>query len=299
MIDSRFEDKKGATAPREWVDRLPFSPAYSSAARRWSGVQIEDYRREPDNEVDQPPLTHHLLLLHTAPPPTAFLASEGASFHGRLPPGSLSIIPAGASGRWWWKGCGDVLYCLLDTERVVRAAEASDLDPLRIKIDSVFGLQHHRLRDVLLAVRSELTTAGVGDGLLIDSLVNTLIVHLIRHFSAPQEEVDGRLSDAQLIAVVGFIHDNLDGRITLDDLARVAHLSSFHFARLFRNSTGEPPHQYVIKARVERAKTLLRNRRLTLAQVAAAVGFANHAHLTRHFKRQVGATPSSFRLGSS
>ena len=82
----------------------------------------------------------------------------------------------------------------------------------------------------------------------------------------------------------------------LDHLAALAHMSPYHFARLFKKSTGLPPHQYVIARRVERAKELLRDRDpLPLAEVAAETGFSSQSHFTRHFKRFVGVTPRQFQ----
>jgi AraC family transcriptional regulator len=84
--------------------------------------------------------------------------------------------------------------------------------------------------------------------------------------------------------------------LTLRDLAAVAHLSPYHFARLFKISTGLPPRRYVIARRVDRAQQLLRGGDdLTLAQVAARAGFWDQGHLTRHFRRLVGVTPKRFR----
>jgi AraC family transcriptional regulator len=75
----------------------------------------------------------------------------------------------------------------------------------------------------------------------------------------------------------------------------VAHLSPYQFARLFKTSTGLPPHQYVIARRIDRAKRLLREDDLSLAQVAARVGFWDQGHFTHHFKRLVGVTPKRFQ----
>jgi AraC family transcriptional regulator len=95
---------------------------------------------------------------------------------------------------------------------------------------------------------------------------------------------------------VEYIEEHLDAELTLDHLAGVAHLSPYHFARLFKNSTGLPPHQYVIARRVERAKDLLRGKdRFPLVDIAAEVGFSSQSHFTRHFKRLVGVTPKHFR----
>jgi AraC-like DNA-binding protein len=104
------------------------------------------------------------------------------------------------------------------------------------------------------------------------------------------------LSARRLKSVLGYIRDHLHAALTLRDLAAVAHLSPYHFARRFKESTGLPPHQYIIARRIERAKQLLRGEEeLTLAQVAARVGFWDQGHFTRHFKRLVGATPGRFR----
>ena len=83
---------------------------------------------------------------------------------------------------------------------------------------------------------------------------------------------------------------------SLEQLAAVAHLSAYHFARQFKAATGLPPHQYVIILRVERARHLLQGAEdLTLAEVAARVGFSDQSQLTLHFKRLVGVTPGQFR----
>jgi AraC family transcriptional regulator len=104
------------------------------------------------------------------------------------------------------------------------------------------------------------------------------------------------LSRRKLEAVIGYIHQHLAAGLTLRDLAAVAHLSPYHFARMFEKSTGLSPHRYVIARRVERAKHLLRGEEeVSLAQVAAHTGFWDQGHFTRHFKRLVGVTPKRFR----
>jgi AraC family transcriptional regulator len=82
----------------------------------------------------------------------------------------------------------------------------------------------------------------------------------------------------------------------MEQMAVVARLSAFHFARQFKRATGLPPHQYVIMRRVERAKELLHaGTDLSLAEVAACAGFSDQSQFTHHFKRLVGITPGQFR----
>jgi AraC family transcriptional regulator len=179
------------------------------------------------------------------------------------------------------------------------AAEALDLDPDRVTLPPVLTLSHRRIQAAMLALDAELRAGGAGGRLLAESLGNVLAVHLLRHFAAPGRDAAGprdALPGRTLRAVVEYIQEHLDAELTLDHLAGVAHLSPYHFARLFKNSTGLPPHQYVIARRVERAKDLLRGRdRFPLAELATEVGFSSQSHLTRHFKRLVGVTPGRFR----
>src|SRR3546814_6840614 len=72
--------------------------------------------------------------------------------------------------------------------------------------------------------------------------------------------------------------------------------SHLHFGLAFRQSTGHPPHRYVIMRRIERAKALLLTSQASVTQIAHATGFSSHGHFTAHFRRLVGTTPSRFRL---
>jgi AraC family transcriptional regulator len=95
---------------------------------------------------------------------------------------------------------------------------------------------------------------------------------------------------------VEYIEDHLDAGPTLEQMAAVARLSPYHFARQFKRTTGLPPHQYVILRRVERAKQLLqRGGDLSLAELAARAGFCDQSQFSHHFKRLVGVTPGQFR----
>src|SRR5262249_25963378 len=107
----------------------------------------------------------------------------------------------------------------------------------------------------------------------------------------------GKLPRAKLRAVAEYVEDHLDASPTLEQMATIARLSVYHFARQFRRATGLPPHQYVIARRVERAKQLLQGD-LALAEVAACAGFSDQSQFSYHFKRLVGATPRQFRMSA-
>lgn len=105
------------------------------------------------------------------------------------------------------------------------------------------------------------------------------------------------LTHAQCDRLISFIEENLSRSITLADLAELVRYSTDHFARLFKRSFGVPAHQYVLERRIERAKSLLRDRRRSMLEVALACGFSSQAHFNFAFKRRVGVTPGIYRKG--
>ncbi len=179
------------------------------------------------------------------------------------------------------------------------AAGTCDADPARLTPEPFQGEADAHLRYLAEAFLAEVTGGGPGGRLFADSLANLLAVHLIRSYvpSSPLAQTDGAgPSPVAVRKAKDYIHDNLGTDMALADIAAAAHLSPFHFCRLFKRATGLAPHQYVLRARVERAKNLLLGRpELPLAEVAARTGFSDQSHFTRHFKRLAGVTPGRYR----
>ena len=113
-------------------------------------------------------------------------------------------------------------------------------------------------------------------------------------FTEDPPRFQGGLGGDVLRRVVAHVEANLGERISLDQLAALAGMSRFHFARQFRISTGRSPMGYVRHARIERATAILRERTMTIARVAVSLGFADQSHFTRTFGRFIGVSPKSF-----
>ncbi len=289
--------------PLDWLKAIPFEPAAWSDRLGWVGLEAVCWRTEPAIELDQPALTHHWLALFVRPPQELDLRYEGVRRHRPPPAGSIMLVPAGSPAGWRWSGRRDLLSIYLEPGLVERvAAEAFDLDPARLTVPPLDGLELPHLRAAMTAVGAELASGGPGGPLAAESLANLLAVHLIRHVSAPrrlERGRDGVLPRGRLRAVVEYIEEHLDGCPTLAQLAAVVRLNPYHFARQFKAATGLPPHQYVILRRVERAKQLLQaGTDLSLAEVALRAGFSDQSQFSRHFKRLVGVTPGQFRTPS-
>ncbi|WP_226372213.1 AraC family transcriptional regulator [Sulfurospirillum diekertiae] len=123
---------------------------------------------------------------------------------------------------------------------------------------------------------------------LIDALS-----YLIAHYAQKATSYLFTCKDPKAMSVViDYIHDNLGSDITLDALASTAHVSKYHFLRLFKNHTGLTPHQYIIAGRVCKAKTLVIKGE-SLSQVALQAGFSDQSHFIRSFRKIYGYSPKT------
>jgi AraC family transcriptional regulator len=98
--------------------------------------------------------------------------------------------------------------------------------------------------------------------------------------------------------VTEYIEQNLDKELRLAELAALVHMSSYHFARLFKCSTGLPPHRFVVRRRIARASAFLATPEISIAQIARLVGFRTASHFTTVFRRVRGVTPRAHRTES-
>lgn len=105
----------------------------------------------------------------------------------------------------------------------------------------------------------------------------------------------GTLPGGRLRRVTEYIEENLDKGLTLAELAAVVYMSPYHFARLFKYSTGVPPHRFVVRQRIVRASDCLARRELSVAEISRMVGFRTPSHFTTVFRRTLGLTPGAYR----
>ena len=113
--------------------------------------------------------------------------------------------------------------------------------------------------------------------------------------------VDGRRSElpaCRLRRVTQHVQENLQRELRLAELSALVHMSPYHFARLFKRSTGVPPHRFLIRRRIDEARALLAARTVPIGAIARLVGFRTPSHFTTTFRRITGMTPSAYRSGA-
>jgi AraC family transcriptional regulator len=210
--------------------------------------------------------------------------------HGR--PAEIQIAVAGEGG--------DAVLILLDRDffsskaREVLGDDAAELVERCAAADPL-------MRGVASALRSEFRSQSRPSAMFLESLAGVVAIHLARNYCGGRMALRAGtgLAPGKLERVRAFIEQHLAERIRIERLAASVHMSPFHFARLFKQATGQAPHAYLTARRVERAKELLGTGGLPLVHVAANVGFQTQGHFTEVFRRHAGVTPRHFRLLSA
>lgn len=191
------------------------------------------------------------------------------------------------------------LHVRLSTGLLARTAEeVGNYDPSRLSVKEHFGFQDPLLLQIGFALWRELEQGSPAGKLYAQTAAQMLAIHFLRHYTSGGRVFKGpsqELTHQQMRRVMDFVQAHLDQNISLEVLAQQAGFSSYHFARLFRQTTGESPHQFVLRQRIERAQRLLKERDIPLARVAIESGFANQSHFTQAFKRHLGLTPRAYR----
>jgi len=155
-----------------------------------------------------------------------------------------------------------------------------------------------RLGALVAAVNAERVAGFPSGRLFLDSIELALAVALVNDyaFRRPSPRIyRGGLTPARLRKVVELVHAEMDGDLSLEELANTAGLSITHFSQMFRQSTGQSPHQFVLQRRIERAKEMLHAAENRVLDVAVACGFKSQEHFARVFRSLCGASPTEYR----
>jgi len=150
------------------------------------------------------------------------------------------------------------------------------------------------IQNIFSTLKREAQIGGIGSYSLVDSLKTAVAVHLLRSYCVTRPKLSSYsngLSQVTLTLVKEYIHNHLHQDLKLQEMAAIAQISPYHFLRLFRQSVGVTPHQYISQCRLNQAKYLLQHSELSIIEVATQTGFCDQSHLTRYFKRMIGITP--------
>jgi AraC family transcriptional regulator len=277
---------------------------FSSYHSHWKDTYVYVYRLFQDT-VPRPVFGQFdAVVLHLHNAVKLERRFEGAWKRGISSPNGLCINPKYAPTTYQWTGspvCAAVSISPSMLSNLIH--EIGNTDPTHVELIESFNFHDPAIEYLCRSLVNEVQTAELGGQMFAELLGQGLGVLLLRKYSTlslVRTMPVQKLTPSQLRAVDEYIDAHLEKRITLAELGAFVNLSASYFAKLFKASTGIAPHQYVIKWRIERAKGLLLEGKLTIAEIATKVGFTDQSHLTYHFKRLHGITPRKvlIRAGS-
>ncbi|XGV94958.1 MAG: helix-turn-helix domain-containing protein [Leptolyngbya sp. BL-A-14] len=272
---------------------FPRSPLQVSDPTAWQGIFLA-HHRQPAWEMPENRLSQHILSINIGATRKIERVINGRLQRERFLTGQVAIYPSDVDYTLRWERESEFL--LLGLDPALLAQTAGELFGSKaVELTPLLSTQDALIHSMALALKSELDASQPNGQIYAESIAQTLAIHLLRNYSVNQQPLKTPatygLPKHKLHQVTDYINDFLDRDLSLTELATLVQMSPFHFARLFKQSTGLTPHQFVIRCRVERAKELLLRGEQTIADIATEVGFANQSHLNRHFKHIVGITP--------
>jgi AraC family transcriptional regulator len=210
--------------------------------------------------------------------------------------GSLSICEFNEPRRMEMRNAAHVALVLLRNEILEQALR--DSRQPRVELQERHLLQDQTMRHLMEILLYEKRHGFQSGSFFLDGIAAALASHLIRWYSADAPLIAksvGGMAPSTLRRCIELMEARLAGDLRLDELAREGGLSTSHFIRSFRESTGKTPYQFLLDRRVQRAQTLMRDLRTSLPEVAKSSGFANQHHMARIFRSVTGMTPSAYR----
>jgi AraC family transcriptional regulator len=283
-----------STEDNRFLDISERSPLIISNSPGWSDINLASFDL-PAAEMPEYSIDRYGIGINIGQGFHLERVLEETLQEGFIPPGTSCICPNYYRQAYRWDRRNQIIYLNLTSELLSRHKMAL-LKTDRVELIPHFAVQDPLIYQIGLSLKAELETNGSSSDLYAESAATFLAVHLLSNYSTriyKIREYVGGLPQHKLRQAIDYIQENLSENISLEAIANHIDISSYHFCRLFKQATGLSPHQYVIQQRVERAKQLLRQGKMSLSEIAIACGFSHQSHLNRHFKRITGVTPKT------
>lgn len=135
--------------------------------------------------------------------------------------------------------------------------------------------------------------------LYTESLAVATIMQFFRNIQGTRDRhgLKGRLSPEQLKQVIDYAHEGLHQDVGLEQMAGLVHLSPYHFGRLFKQTLGVSPYQYVLQMKIQYAKKLIRQKSGPIGEIAYQLNFSDQAHFSNAFRKATGISPRQYQVG--
>lgn len=272
-------------------------PSISSYKAQWNKNTLAYYTKDYHRMNAEVYHSQHTLAVHFKDIQGVHRKLGNDIFQNNISKGDIDIIPANTIHQSSWDNISEFIFMSLDSVKASQVAYQL-YGTEHLKISPRLSSQDYIIRYLGEELKSELLLNNWCNKFYIDSIFNTICAYLFKTYSNQKLTIKrsySGLSQHQLNYAIDYFNANLSEKIRLTDIAEVLSINQYHFNRLFQQSMGIPPYRYVNNQRIEKAKRLLRQTKLSIADIAMECGFCNHSSLTKHFRNNVGTTPKQYR----
>ena len=268
----------------------------SSAELAWRGFLLERQLAGANLRINDH-ADQHMLALVSSPVMRGEHWTKSGTALVRKTAGQVTVIPKGPVPEMQLVSEAELVYCSFDGYFIERIAEdIKSLRPEQLVFRS--GIRDKSLHLLMQMLVAEFDAGNPTGRIYAETLGEALALRFLHLGTIAPIKAPAKISALpgnKLARVKDFVESSLDRDLTLESLAREAGYSRAHFLRMFRESTGTTPHQYVMQRRIAHAEKLLSANELGVAEIAVTCGFSSQAHLTLAFKKQTGVTPAEYR----
>jgi AraC family transcriptional regulator len=289
-------DRWSATAAAAFCDpceALPEQVRSHSKGRPWRGLAVW-HQVGPPGDLYIPRISAHTILVRRAGP-TELVQRHGSTVQRRRwLPGEAIIVPSGVPTFWRSESPRDNIHIDLDPAWLQRVVGGGP-----VQLRSCFGQPDPVLSALAAALMASLNTNASLHPSFADGISLSLAAHLLEHYANDdrRERSATALSRRELDRITAMVQGDLQQAWSVRQLADAVGLSSFHFCRSFKAASGQSPHAYVTRLRMEEALHLLRSTSRPIFDIAMDTGYSTAAHFAQTFRRHWGVTPREARLG--
>ncbi|TFW23568.1 helix-turn-helix domain-containing protein [Duganella callida] len=275
------------------------APALTSTGRAWSGAVVNLHDWESGGHVVSPALDHDVLAMRVSGTVRLTQMRDGRTHTATVGCGNVTLHPRGMESRWQWDRPGGILLMRMPPALLQQAAEEITRAPrAATELQNCFGRKDLLVERIAQQFAAELRApAHPAQAYIAQALSHALAAHLVCRFNAhgvqPQRQPNG-LHPRVLQRLHDYVQAHMHDAIDLQALADVAHVSRFHFARLFRHSTGMSAMAYLETQRMQRAVELMRRGDLPLGEIALLAGYTEQSYFTKRFRLHHGMTPTAY-----
>ncbi len=276
---------------------FPGSSLLSSHKAGWENITLEHHFVDSVWETPNIEYAQHTIVIHLNNKTNLERKLGDRRQNYNMSTGDIAVIPANINNCAVNKNECEGLFLALNPQVVAQIAYET-IDPNSVELKPTFIQSDPLIYHLGLALKSELETDYFGSRTYVESLTTALAAHVVAKYSTRKlklDRYDDGLSRYSLRQALSYINDNLHSNLKIAEIAIVVGMSPYYFSRLFRQSMGASPHEYLTQRRLEVAKQMLKKTNLPIIDITAEVGFDSQSHFITLFKKHIGTTPLKYR----